>query len=208
MQLTDRFTSAVELALDLHRHQKRKLSDTPFAAHLLRVAGIVLEHGADEDTAVAAVLHDAIEDQGGPRTRELICSRFGQRVAAIVDECSDTDQTPKPPWRDRKERYLAHLATASSSARLISAADKLDNIRSLLASYRQLGESVWEHFRGGREGTLWYYRSVRDTLRQAGPAALIDELTRAVAEFEQAVGEGGMTNVESRMTKQAFFRHS
>ena len=197
MELTERFTRAVELALDLHRDQKRKLSATPFAAHLLRVTGIVLEHGADEDTAIAAVLHDAIEDQGGPKTRELIRSRFGDRVAGLVDQCSDTDQMPKPPWRDRKEHYLAHLATASRSARLISAADKLDNIRSLLMSYRQSGQAVWQHFRGGREGTLWYYRSVRDTLQKAEPGALIDELSRAVAEFEQAVGEGEMTNDEA-----------
>ncbi len=202
MELTERFTRAVELALELHRDQKRKLSDTPFAAHLLRVAGLVLEHGADEDTAIAAVLHDAIEDQGGSKTRELIRGRFGDHVAGLVDECSDTDQMPKPPWRDRKEHYLAHLATASPSARLISAADKLDNIRSFLMSYRQWGESVWEHFRGGREGTLWYYRSVRDTLQKSGPGALIDELSRAVAEFEQVVGEGGMMNVEARMGKQ------
>ncbi len=197
MPLTDRFTRAVELALELHREQTRKLSDTPFAAHLLRVTGLVLEHGADEDTAIAAVLHDAIEDQGGPGTRTLIGNRFGQRVAAIVDECSDTDQTPKPPWRQRKQHYLAHLATASPSARLISAADKLDNIRSLLTSYRQSGEEIWKHFRGGREGTLWYYRSVLAVLRQTGPSTLVDELSRAVAEFEQAVGEGGMTKDET-----------
>ena len=189
MELTDRFTTAVTLALQMHNGQKRKLSDTPFAAHLLRVTGTVLEHGADEDTAVAAVLHDAVEDQGGVKAREIIRSRFGERVASIVDECSDTDETPKPPWRERKERYLARLATASPSARLISAADKLDNIRSLMTSYRQSGESVWGHFRGGREGTLWYYRSVCEILRQVGPGGLVDELARAVNEFQRVVGE-------------------
>ncbi|MHB8899284.1 MAG: HD domain-containing protein [Thermoguttaceae bacterium] len=189
MELTDRFTAAMELALELHRDQKRKLSGTPFAAHLLRVAGIVLEHGADEDTAIAAVLHDAIEDQGGPAARELIRSRFGQSITRIVDECSDTDQVPKPPWRRRKESYLAHLPQASPSARMISAADKLDNIRSFLVSYRQAGDAVWEHFRGGREGTLWYYRSVRDILQEADPGPLADELAHAVSEFESAIGE-------------------
>jgi len=192
-ELTDRFTSAVALALDLHRGQKRKLPGTPFAAHLLRVAGIVLEHGADEETAIAAVLHDAIEDQGGPKAREIICERFGERVAGIVEECSDTDETPKPPWRQRKEKYLAHLASASPPAQMISAADKLDNVRSLLASYGQSGEAVWEHFRGGREGTLWYYRSVCDILRRVGPKSLVEELSCAVAEFERAVGEGRMS---------------
>ena len=189
MELTNRFSSAVNLALDLHRTQKRKLSGTPYAAHLLRVAGTVLEHGADEDTAIAAVLHDAVEDQGGPKAREIICSQFGDRVASIVDECSDTDETPKPPWRERKERYLAHLATASPPAQLISAADKLDNVRSLTSSYRQSGETVWQHFRGERDGTLWYFRSVRDILEQTGPKTLADELSRAVTEFEREVGE-------------------
>ncbi len=189
MELTDRFSSAVTLAVHLHRGQERKLSGTPFAAHLLRVAGTVLEHGADEDTAIAAVLHDAVEDQGGPKERETIRSQFGERVASIVDECSDTDQTPKPPWRGRKEKYLAHLASASPSARMISAADKLDNIRSLIVSYRQSGEAVWEHFRGGREGTLWYFRSVRDIVQRAEPKSLVDELARALRELELAIGE-------------------
>ena len=189
MELTDRFSSAVALALDLHRTQKRKLSGTPFVAHLLRVAGTVLEHGADEDTAIAAVLHDAIEDRGGPKAREVICDRFGRRIADIVDECSDTDQTPKPPWRERKERYLAHLAEASPSARLISAADKLDNVRSLLSSYRQAGDAVWGHFRGGKDGTLWYFNSVSRILKQTGPAPLANELARAVEELESEIGE-------------------
>jgi (p)ppGpp synthase/HD superfamily hydrolase len=202
MDLTDRFSSAVALALDLHRAQKRKVSGTPFVAHLFRVAGTVLEHGADEDTAIAAVLHDAIEDQGGPKARDIIRDRFGARVVNIVDECSDTDETPKPPWRERKERYLAHLAKASPSARMISAADKLDNIRSLLSSYRQSGEAVWEHFRGGKDGTLWYFRSVCDILEHTGPESLADELSRAVVEFEGELGGWGMTNDESQMTKE------
>lgn len=188
MELTDRFASAVALALELHHGQKRKLSGTPFIAHLFRVAGIVLEHGADEETAIAAVLHDAVEDQGGPKARQLIRERFGDRVAGIVDECSDTDQTPKPPWRERKERYLAHLETASPAAQMISAADKLDNIRALLASYRQSGQKVWKHFRGGREGTLWYFRRVRDILQRHGSSALVDELARAVRELEREAG--------------------
>lgn len=189
MELTDRFSSAVTLAFDLHRTQKRKLSGTPYVAHLLRVAGMVLEHGADEDTAIAAVLHDAIEDRGGPEAREIIRTRFGERVAGVVDECSDTDETPKPPWRERKERYLAHLAEASPSARLISAADKLDNVRSLLSAYRQAGDAVWERFRGGKDGTLWYFRSVCRILEQTGPQSLTDELSRAVEEFESEIRE-------------------
>lgn len=199
MNLTERFSDAVVAALRLHRDQKRKTSASPYVSHLLRVTGIVLEHGADEDTAIAAILHDAVEDQGGAPTRERIRREFGERVASIVQECSDTDQTPKPPWRERKEIYLAHLATASPSARLIAAADKLDNTRSLLGDYRRMGDKVWEYFRGGCEGTLWYLRSVRDILKKVDPNALVDELDRAVAELEREVR---MTNDQRQMNNE------
>jgi (p)ppGpp synthase/HD superfamily hydrolase len=190
MNLTDRFSDAVVAALRLHRGQVRKTSTVPYVSHLLRVAGIVLDHGADEDTAIAAVLHDAVEDQGGARTAEQIRRQFGDRVASVVQECSDTDQTPKPPWRKRKEDYLAHLPSASPAARLIAAADKLDNTRSLLADYRRMGEAVWQHFRGGRDGTLWYFRSVCSILQKVDPSALVDELDRAVRELEREAGQG------------------
>lgn len=199
MNLTERFSDAVVAALRLHRDQKRKTSASPYVSHLLRVTGIVLEHGADEDTAIAAILHDAVEDQGGAPTHERIRREFGERVASIVQECSDTDQTPKPPWRERKEIYLAHLATASPSARLIAAADKLDNTRSLLGDYRRMGDKVWEYFRGGCEGTLWYLRSVRDILKKVDPNALVDELDRAVAELEREVR---MTNDQRQMNNE------
>jgi (p)ppGpp synthase/HD superfamily hydrolase len=151
----------------------------------LRVAGIALEHGADEDEAVAALLHDAVEDQGGAKTLEKIRRRFGPRVAGIVADCSDTDQTPKPPWRQRKEAYLARLRGASPSARLVSAADKLDNVGSLAADFYTLGESLWRQFKGGRDGTLWYYRSVVEILKAAQPGPLAEELDRAVTQLEQ-----------------------
>ena len=128
----------------------------------------MLEHGADEDEAIAAVLHDAIEDQGGQAAREESADDSARTVAAIVDGCSDADTTPKPPWRRRKEAFLARLADATASVRLVTAADKLDNARSLVRAYRKLGESLWTHFRGGRDGTLWYYRA-RD--RHAGRAS-------------------------------------
>lgn len=185
MKLTERFSKAVAYAVALHADQCRKVSGAPYIGHLLRVAGIVLDHGADEDEAIAALLHDAVEDQGGPAMAEQILRRFGPRVAEIVAECSDTDQTPKPPWRARKERYLAHLATASPSARLVSAADKLDNARSLRRDYRRLGESLWEHFRGGREGTLWYFRAVTEALQRAGGGPLVEQLARTVSELEK-----------------------
>jgi GTP pyrophosphokinase len=188
MILSDRFSDALVYAARLHQSQRRKVSGTPYVAHLLRVAGIVLEHGADEDEAIAALLHDAVEDQGGATTSEAIRRRFGPRVAEIVDGCSDTDQEPKPPWRERKDAYLGRLARASSSVRLVSAADKLDNVRSLLQSYRLMGETVWESFRGGRDGLFWYFGSVIDVLQRTGGNPLVEELDRAVAELNRLVG--------------------
>ena len=171
-------------AAELHARQRRKLSDTPYLGHLLRVTGIVLDYGGDEDEAVAALLHDAVEDQGGAAAREEIRRRFGDAVVEIVEGCSDTDQSPKPPWQARKDAYLTHLETAAASVRLVSAADKLDNVRSLTASYRKQGESIWRHFGGGRQGTIWYYRSVVERLKMHEPCPLVDELERAVAELE------------------------
>jgi len=189
MALSERFCDALVFAARLHAAQRRKLSGEPYVAHLLRVAGIVLEHGADEDEAIAALLHDAVEDQGGEATARLIGERFGPRIAELVRTCSDTDQTPKPPWRERKEAYLAHLREAPASVRLISAADKLDNVRSILAAYRVMGERTWERFRGGPDGTLWYFRSVVEALKSAGGNPLTDELDRAVAELTRAIAE-------------------
>ena len=148
MQLSDRFTEALTFAAELHADQVRKGSGTPYLAHLLGVASIVLEYGADEDEAIAALLHDAIEDRGGAQTREEIRRRFGDWVTEIVDGCTDSDRQPKSPWRQRKEAYIARLPQASKSVRLVSAADKLYNTRSLLkdswyvaltARFRQIG---------------------------------------------------------------------
>jgi len=182
--LTERFERALVYSYQLHVTQRRKSTDAPYFAHLMAVAALVLEHGADEDTAIAALLHDAVEDQGGTATRDEIERRFGARVACIVDGCTDTDQHPKPPWRARKEAYLAHLAEADDAVRLISAADKLHNVRDLTAAYRRDGEAVWLNFRGGRDGTRWYYQAVLAELRRRGPQTLVEELARAVAEFE------------------------
>src|SRR5688572_28956686 len=125
MPLTARFREALVYACELHADQKRKGSDTPYVAHLLAVASLALEHGASEDVAIAALLHDAVEDQGGRPTAEEIGRRFGDAVKAIVDACSDTDVQPKPPWRARKERYIAHVEHAPRSVLLVSACDKL-----------------------------------------------------------------------------------
>lgn len=150
--LTARFSEALTLACELHRAQSRKGTQIPYVAHVLGVTALALEHGADEDEAIAAVLHDAVEDQGGAPTAAVIRARFGDCVADIVLACSDTDVVPKPPWRARKEAYIAHVAHASPSVRLVSACDKLHNARAILSDYRELKEGLWARFSGeGRE---------------------------------------------------------
>jgi GTP pyrophosphokinase len=190
LTLTEKFDEALVFAARLHARQWRKGTRVPYVSHLLAVAALALEHGADEDEAIAALLHDAVEDQGGAQTRELIRAKFGERVVAIVDACSDTDTVPKPPWRERKERYLHHLESETRrSVFLVAASDKLHNARSLLAEYRMHGERVWEHFRGGREGSLWYYRTLVRILLERWPSPLTEELARTVEELERLASD-------------------
>ena len=184
MQLTSRFHDALIFSAHLHAEQIRKGTSIPYITHPLAVAGIVLENGGNEDEAVAALLHDAVEDQGGVTTRDKIRQLFGDTVVEIVNGCTDSDETPKPPWRERKEVYLAHLKGASPSVRLVSCADKLHNARSILSDYRQLGDKVWRRFKGGKAGTLWYYRALLDTYRSFGIDPLVEELDRVVSEME------------------------
>ena len=185
MTLSPRFEEALLYAARLHASQLRKGGSIPYVAHLLGVASIALQYGANEDEAVAALLHDAVEDQGGAATREEIRGRFGDKVAEIVDGCTDADTLPKPPWKRRKEAYVAHIRNASASVRLVSACDKLQNARAILADYRVLGESLWRRFSGGKEGTLWYYRALVQAFREAGTSPLIEELDRVVSEIER-----------------------
>jgi (p)ppGpp synthase/HD superfamily hydrolase len=184
MELSTRFEDALILAKRLHAKQMRKGTTIPYISHLLAVASIVLEQGGSEDEAIAALLHDAIEDQGGVPTRRLIRERFGENVVEIVNGCTDAESMPKPPWRGRKEAYIAHLADAPASVRLVSAADKLHNTRAILADYRDIGEALWKRFNGGKEGTLWYYRTLVTVLRNAERTPLVEELERVVSEIE------------------------
>ncbi len=183
--LSERYDEALVFAHQLHRQQKRKGGTVPYIAHLLAVSALVLEHGGDEDQAIAALLHDAIEDQGGDATRQEIRRRFGRRVAALVDDCTDTDQIPKPPWRARKEAYLNRLQTLSEASRLVVLADKVHNARTLLLDYRSVGEALWSRFEGHREGTLWYYRVLVQVFTGLAPSPLANELERTVAELER-----------------------
>jgi (p)ppGpp synthase/HD superfamily hydrolase len=188
MPYGEKFEQALPYAAGVHRDQIRKGTSTPYVTHLLAVAAIVGENGGTEDEVVAALLHDAPEDQGGETRLGEIRARFGDGVAEIVDGCTDTYETPKPPWRERKERYLAHLGEASGSVRLVSSADKLHNARAVLSDYRLVGEDLWTRFNGGKEGTLWYYRAVVDTLRGDGP--VVEDLDRVVTELEMVSGGG------------------
>jgi GTP pyrophosphokinase len=189
MEYGERFEEALVLAARLHRTQRRKSTEVPYVTHLLAVASLVGEAGGSEDEVIAALLHDAVEDQGGRETLDEIRARFGEHVADTVDACTDAYEVPKPPWRDRKERYVAHLAAASASARLVSCADKLHNARSIVSDLRVDGEDTWPRFRGGKEGTLWYYRSLVRAFREHGaPARLLDELERTVGEMLTLAG--------------------
>lgn len=186
--LSQRFDQALRRASELHRPDKRKGTEIPYVAHLLSVTGIALTHGATEDEAIAALLHDAIEDVGV--SKEEIARDFGPAVADIVAACSDTDQIPKPPWEERKRDYLAHLPQASTSTLLVSASDKLDNARAILLDYRELGDALFDRFNGGKSGTLWYYRALVEVYRGTGrvPPALLGELERVVRELETLAG--------------------
>ena len=183
---TSRLVDALRVAAELHAAQRRKGSGVPYLAHLLGTCSIALEYGADEDEAIAALLHDAIEDVEPVEKARTAVAAFGERVLHIVEGCTDTDEHPKPPWQARKQAYINHMAEADASVLLVSAADKLHNARSISADLRSHGAATWDRFTGGREGSLWYYRALVDAFR-ANPAhheALVEELDRAVSEME------------------------
>jgi (p)ppGpp synthase/HD superfamily hydrolase len=191
MKMSERFDEALVFASRLHAEQKRKGSQIPYVAHLLSVAAIVLEDGGSEDEAIAALLHDAVEDQGGRRARNLIRENFGEHVAAIVDGCTDAEGFPKPPWKKRKELYVAHIREAPAEVRRVSAADKLHNARAILADHRVIGDELWKRFSGGKDGTLWYYRALVEAFRLHGATPVVDELARVVSEIEALAEAAG-----------------
>jgi len=188
-QLTQGFAKALQYAAKLHAAQVRKGTDVPYISHLLAVTSIVLENGGGEDEAIAALLHDAVEDQGGVKTFEEIRQLFGEQVAKIVADCTDAWTEPKPPWRERKKQYIAHLYEVSASALLVSCADKLHNARATLTDYRKNGDEVWIRFKGGKEGVLWYYREITNTyIRLNANDHITGELDKVVRELEMLVG--------------------
>ncbi len=184
-QFSEKFDEALVYASELHRTQMRKGTEIPYVSHLLAVAGLVTEAGGTEIEAIAALLHDAVEDQGGKPILNEITERFGEEVADIVDACSDTDVVPKPPWQERKEAYIAHIEDASESVILVSSADKLHNARTILADYQNIGDDLWDRFNGTKEQTLWYYRSLVTAFRSNGAKSLVNELDEVVTALEE-----------------------
>ena len=186
MKLSNKFEKALVYATRVHGDQTRKKTGIPFVAHILGVTAIALEYGANETEAIAALLHDTVEDCGGAERLHDIREKFGDDVAKIVDGCTDTYETPKPPWLERKRAYINHLGDSDSCTRLVSASDKLHNTRAILAELRRHGLEVFERFAGKKDGTLWYYRTLVTAFGQHGDHAdLIDELDRVVTEIEK-----------------------
>jgi (p)ppGpp synthase/HD superfamily hydrolase len=183
--LTERFDDALAYASRIHRTQLRKGAGILYISHLLGVAAIALENGADEDQAIAALLHDAVEDQGGLERLEKIRVRFGGAVAQIVADCTDTHEEPKPDWRPRKEAYIAGLENKAARSLAVSIADKTHNAAAINADLRLHGATVWERFSGKRDGTLWYYRSLADAFARLLPGAAAARFEREVAEMEE-----------------------
>lgn len=187
-KLTERFDEALAYACRLHRTQTRKGGDIPYVGHLLSVASLVIEGGGNEAQAIAALLHDAAEDQGGEATLAQIRAKFGDEVADIVAECSDTVEEPKPPWQERKKKYVEHLHYASEATLLVSLCDKLDNARAILRDYREHGPELWKRFNtSDPQKHLWYYRSLLAVYQSRSSTWLVAELERVLGELEDLV---------------------
>jgi len=182
---SERFARALAYAERLHARQRRKATNKPYIGHLMSVASIVIAYGGDEEMAIAALLHDAVEDQGGEKRLREIRKKFGKRVARIVDGCTDSYAEPKPPWLERKKEYIARVASEGEDTRFVSAADKLSNARDILQDVRAEGDPAFERFQGRKEGTLWYYRALVTEFRKTRTNLLLEELDRVVTELER-----------------------
>jgi (p)ppGpp synthase/HD superfamily hydrolase len=182
---SERFTEAFVYAVRLHARQTRKGTNKPYIGHLMSVASIVIAYGGDEEMAIAGLLHDVVEDQGGEKRFREIRRKFGKRVARIVDGCTDTVEDPKPPWLQRKMDYIARVAREAEDTRLVSAADKLSNVRDILEDLRADGEKAFTRFTGKKVGTLWYYRTLVEVFREAGTNPLVEEFDHVVSELER-----------------------
>jgi len=185
---------ALTYATRIHGGQLRKKTRIPYIAHIIGVAAIAMEYGANETEAIAALLHDAVEDCGGAKRLRDIERKFGKKVAQIVDGCTDTDRTPKPPWLERKKAYVAHVRHAPMPTKLVSASDKLHNIRAILMDYRKEGESLWSRFNAGKHGALWYYRALVNAFTGKRIEPLVQELNRTLTQLELLSNNGAKVN--------------
>jgi GTP pyrophosphokinase len=187
-QFSERFVDAVGYAADLHKNQLRKGTDIPYLSHLLAVASFVIEDGGEEDDAIAALLHDAAEDQGGRETLAAIRLRFGPNVAHIVEGCTDSWSVPKEDWMPRKKRYVEHARTLDRDTLRVSAADKVHNAYTILRDLRTHGDLVWKRFKASPDDILWYYDALVRSFRASGGGALVDELERVVRGIKREMG--------------------
>jgi (p)ppGpp synthase/HD superfamily hydrolase len=190
VQLSGQFEKALTYATRIHGGRLRKKTRIPYIAHILGVAAIAMEYGANETEAIAALLHDAVEDCGGAKRLRDIERKFGKDVARIVEGCTDTDQTPKPPWLERKKAYVAHVRHAPMPTKLVSASDKMHNVRAILMDYRKEGERLWSRFNSGKQGALWYYRALVTAFSGKRIRPLVHELDRTLAELELLSNNG------------------
>ena len=186
--LTDRFDDAFRYARQVHASQTRKGSGTPYLGHLMGVASIVLDDGGSEDEAIAALLHDAAEDHGGRARLDDIRTRFGDAVARIVEDCTDSWDSPKKPWAERKLAYAEHARTLRGASLRVSAADKVHNTYATLRDLRNIGEAVWDRFNASADDVLAYYGALVRSYRQAGGGRLVEELARIVRGIEREMG--------------------
>lgn len=187
--ITGRLLRALQFAATVHGGQVRKGSGVPYLAHLLGVCALVLDHGGGETEAIGALLHDTAEDCGGRAMLRQVREAFGEEVAAIVEGCSDTLDTPKPPWRPRKEAYVAHLADATDAVRTVACADKLHNLLCVVRDLRAApGPGYWKRFNAGQDEQLWYYRACAQAFATGRPPAMLDEYQRTLREFESLAG--------------------
>jgi (p)ppGpp synthase/HD superfamily hydrolase len=184
MRLSRQFEKALTYATRIHGGQLRKKTRIPYIAHIIGVAAIAMEYGANETEAIAALLHDAVEDCGGAKRLRDIERKFGKKVGEIVAGCTDTDRTPKPPWLERKKAYVAHVRHAPMPTKLVSASDKLHNVRAILMDYRKEGERLWSRFNGGKQGALWYYRALVKAFTGKRIEPLVQELNRTLTQLE------------------------
>jgi (p)ppGpp synthase/HD superfamily hydrolase len=187
-RLTARFDEALKYAHDVHREQVRKGNQSPYIGHLMAVASIVLDDGGSEDETIGALLHDAAEDHGGRSRLEEIRARFGDSVAKIVEDCTDSWETPKRPWIDRKREYVEHAHTIGTSSLRVSSADKVHNAYGILRDLRNSGETVWERFNAPADDVVMYYASLVKAFRHAGGGRLVDELDKIVKGIQREMG--------------------